>query len=335
MAAGFKKKPVPLERVLEVETAAAAAPIVGDPRLSAIAGPAPGVPMHTAQPRHDAAQEGPGAPPVYQVGGVYEIPLGLLKSNPCPPRAVYTNAMIDDMATQLLASGQRISATAYLGDHGEPILIEGETRFRGARAAGIPTLRVEIRPRPENERALYEEARGANVERNQQTPLDDAIRWKDLLARGVYPSQAAIAKALNIGEDMVSRTLALANLPTRVVRACSEHEGLLTYQMLNAIREFWVAKGSEDDTIALIFEAVKNGWGYRDVVSRRKAAEDLAEKGPSKRPRASREVLAFRGATGEFKMFDGGRRVQFVLNGLPPEAATEVAAKLKELFAKG
>jgi len=321
MATGFKKKTVSIERVAAVEMAAATAPIVSDPRVSASAASAPPTQLGSIQDDKSAGT-------VYEVGKVYDVPLAALKSNPVNPRAVYTTMAVDEMAVSLTTSGQRISATAYIGEHGEPILIEGETRLRGARAAGLPTLRVEIRPRPENDRALYEEARAANVERREQTPLDDAIRWRELLSKKVYPTQAALAKAMKLGEDQVSRTLSLATLPSRIVHACAEHPSLLSLQMLNAVREFYEVKNSEDETIELVFEVARSGMGYRDVVARRKAAA----KGPVRRPRSSREEVSFKGAKGEFKTFEEDGRIELMLKGLSVEAAKEVAEKIKALF---
>ena len=333
---GFKKKAVSTERVAAVENAAASAPIVGDPRVGA----SPQITNVSASNALSASdsvqnlgsiQDSTAAVSCYQVGTIYEIPLGLLKSNPFNPRAVYTNSAIDDMATSLLTTGQRISATAYIDEIGQPILIEGETRLRGARAAGLPSLRIEIRPRPESDRELYEEARAANVERREQTALDDAIRWRELLAKKIYPTQVSLAKAMKLGEDHVSRTLSLANLPTRIVHACAEHPSLLTHQMLNAIREYWEVKASEDETIELVFEVVKTGMGYRDVVARRKAAA----KGTVRRPRSSREEIVFKGAKGEFKTFEEDGRIELVLKGLTSEESIEVAKKIKELFLEG
>jgi ParB family chromosome partitioning protein len=253
----------------------------------------------------------------------------MVKSNPFNPRAVYTSTAVDAMAESLKITGQRISATAYLNEQGGVTLIEGETRLRGARSAGLPTLRIEFRPRPSSDRSLYEEARAANVERRDQTPLDDALKWKELLSRKVYPTQVALAKALGLSEDYVSRTLALANLSSRVIHTVAENSDLLNHKMLNAIREYWEVLGDES-TLELILEVAKNGLGYRDVTSRRKAAE----KGPVKRPRATREVLRYLGAKGELKTFEEEGRMEFTIKGLSAEAAKELTAKLMELFPK-
>lgn len=316
---GFKKRHVSSDRVAAVEAVSARVPIVGDPRMSPTElGATDAAPIQIAQHAND-----------YKVGGVYEVPLGLVKSNPFNPRAVYTSNAVDSMALSLSTSGQRISATGYLDEQGGVTLIEGETRLRGARAAGLSTLRIEIRPRPTSDQQLYEEARSANVERREQTPLDDAIKWTELLAKKIYPTQVSLAKALNVGEDYVSRTLSLAQLPTRVIHAVAEHADLLNLKMLNALREYWEVQG-DDATLELIFEVAKTGMGYRDVMARRKAAAS----GPVKRPRSTRETLSFKGAKGELKSFEEDGRVELSLKGLSPEAAQEITQKLKDLFPK-
>lgn len=329
MAIGFKKRAVSSDRVAAVESATASVPIVGDPRMSAAEiGLSETRPTLAAQ-KVGSNQDGAARSSGHQVGNVYDIPVGLIKSNPFNPRAVYTTTAVDSMALSLSTSGQRISATGYIDDHGHVALIEGETRLRGARSAGLATLRVEIRPRPATDRELYEEARAANVERREQTPLDDAIKWKELLGKKLYPTQAALAKALGLGEDHVSRTLSLAGLSNRVIHVVAENPELLNHKMLNALREFWEAQGDEA-ALELIFEVVKTGMGYRDVVARRKSAA----KGTVKRPRSTREALTFKGAKGEIKSFEEDGRVELSLKGLTPEAARELTSKLMALFPK-
>ena len=331
MATGFKKREVSIDRVAAVELATASVPIIGDVRIPSVEHAPVGVPERLP-PKITilgSSQDRPAGGKLYSVGNVHDVPVELVKSNPFNPRAIYTSTAVDAMADSLKTTGQRISATAYVDDQGGITLIEGETRLRGTRTAGLPTLRIEIRPRPTSERILYEEARAANVERRDQTPLDDALKWKELLARKIYPTQVALAKALGLSEDYVSRTLALANLSNRVIHAVAENTELLNHKMLNAIREYCEVLGDES-TLELILEVAKNGLGYRDVTSKRKAAE----KGPVKRPRAAREVLRYRGAKGELKTFEEEGRMEFSLKGLTAEVTQELTAKLMAIFPK-
>ncbi|CAG2382785.1 MULTISPECIES: ParB/RepB/Spo0J family partition protein [Burkholderia] len=319
--ATFKKKAVAVERVAAVEDAASLAPIVGDPRMAP--------PVATISQLRGGGVGSSQEPPRYEIGQTYEVPVGKIKSNSVNPRAIYTASSVSEMAESLAARGQGQSASAYQDEAGDVVLIDGERRLRGARTAGLPTLRLEIRPKPASERELYEEARAANVERKDQSPLDDAIKWKELISRKIYPTQAALAKALRLGEDHVSRTLSLAQLPSKIVQAAAEYPELLSLKMLNAIREFWEVKG-EEETLDLIAEAAKSGMGYRDVAARRKAAA----KGTVRRPRSTREQLTFRGAKGEFKSFEEDGRIELKLKGLAPDVAAEISEKILALFPK-
>lgn len=336
----FKPSVVTPAQAAVAESVTGNVPLVGDPRMAApvqvVPDPLPATIESKVGSRQESnlgASQDRGSAAKYAVGNVYDIPIGQIKSNPLNPRAVYTTTAVENMAQSLATSGQRISATGYIDDQGDVTLIEGETRLRGAKSAGLPTLRVEIRPRPVSDRDLYEEARAANVERRDQTPLDDALKWKELLALKVYPTQSSLAKALGLGEDSVSRTLSLAILPRFVMHAVAEHPDLLNLKMLNAVREYWEVQGEEqrnEATLELIAEVAKNGMGYRDVIARRKAAE----KGPMKRPRSTREALTFRGAKGELKSFEEDGRVELSLKGLSPDAAHELTQKLMALFPK-
>ncbi len=318
--ATFKKKTISPAAVAVAEANAASAPIVGDPRVQTEA------PVQAQTSLHEVAAK-VGSSQDIVVGQILEVPVERVKSNPLNPRAVYTSGAVDEMAVSLTNNGQRVAALGYQDDDGAIVLIEGETRLRGARAAGIPTLRVEIRAKPASERELYEMARAANVERRDQTPLDDAIRWKELLAKKIYPTQSALAKALNLGEDHVSRTLSLAQLPHKIVLGVSEYSELMNHKMLNALREYWEQQGDEE-TLDLIQDAAKNGLGYRDVVARRKSAA----KGPVRRTRAIRESLTFGEAKGELRTFEADGRLELKLKGLSPQQADEVAKKIKDLF---
>jgi len=310
----FKRRTVSAEQVANAEAAAAGAPIVGDPRMAATASVTP-------------ISAIVGAAPIYVLGQVYEVPLERIRSNPVNPRAVYTSLAVDEMAMSLASKGQRVPATGFVEEEGAVVLIEGETRLRGARSAGLKTLRVEIQEKPSSDLELYKHARAANVERREQTPLDDAIKWKELLDRQLFPDQKALSQELDVSESTVSRTLSLAAMPQLVVMALADHSSLLNFQMLNAVREYWKAFGDEK-TLEYIPLIEKNGWGYRRV------AEDAAnaEKGPLKRPRGDKEPFAYAGGKGEIKVFDGGRRLEVTLKGITDlDKAAEFIKGLKAL----
>jgi len=261
------------------------------------------------------------------------VPLNLILSNPVPPRYHYPVSDIDKMKEMLSKDGQKISATGFLSDPAmgdrRVVLIDGETRFRGMRAAGLPTLRVEIKPPPESDQALYELARSANKDRRDQTALDDAMRWKELLERKVYASQRSLGLALGVPEDVVSRTISLSSLSSLVVGTVAEFPDLLNLKMLVAIREYREVT-DDDQTMELIIEVAKNGLGARDVIARRKAAQ--VPESAKARPRAHREEIHYKGAKGELKAFDKDGRLELSLKGLSPETSAELTASLRKIL---
>lgn len=317
--AGFKKRVIDPSRLATAQAVAATSPLVGDPRMS-VADPAPALNATTAMQGHQV-------PGQFVVGQVYEVPLGMIRPNPVNPRVIYTSAAVDELALSLSGEGQQVAATAFFDESTQAVvLIDGEKRLRASRAAGLPALRVEIRPRPSDDRALYESARATNLKRSEHSPVDDALRWRDMLKQGVYPSQVALGTALGVTQDVVSRTLSLAQMPQRLLHALAEDQVLLKLRLLNAVREYWESCNPEERderTLDLINEVSRKQLGYREVESRRKALT----KAPVSKPRAMREQLRLGSAKGEIKTFPDGR-LELSLKGLDDEQSDKVRLAL-------
>ncbi|NML18702.1 ParB/RepB/Spo0J family partition protein [Azohydromonas caseinilytica] len=291
------------------------APIIATPPADTPAAPPGDAGLGTSQT----------AGPRWEEGRVYEVPHERIRPNPVNPRVFYTAEAIVKMAESLRAEGQTTAATGYVEDD-HVVLIEGQTRQRASQQLGWPTLRVEIRPKPESIRTLYETARAANDARTNPSNLDEALRWKELLEQGVYPSQRSLAAALRIHEADVSRVLSLARMPQSILQALAEVPALLAARTLASIRAYWETCG-DDRTLELVAQARSRGLGFREIDSLRKAAE----KGPSRRPHASRLRISFGGGKGELKTFEDGR-IQLLLEGLTAEEAKELQLRLQNVL---
>ena len=206
-------------------------------------------------------------------------------------------------------------------------LIDGHCRLRAAIAAGIPALRVELREAPASDKDLYLLSREMNIERAEQTPLDDALAWKLLLERKIFPSQSVLAKAVGISEGVVSKTISIADLPRSVINAISEHAELLSLRPLYEILLFWKGRG-EDETLELVAEAKKKGLSSRDIAARRRSAE----KGPTPKPRSLRTAILYRGGTGELRRFDGDGRLELSIRSLTIDALEELENRITEIL---
>ncbi|MDZ5458076.1 ParB/RepB/Spo0J family partition protein [Azohydromonas lata] len=259
----------------------------------------------------------------WQVGQVYEVPHECLRPNPVNPRIFYTVDAVENMAQSLLDEGQTTAATGYVEDD-HVVLIEGQTRQKACQQLNWPTLRVEIRPKPQSVRTLYETARAANEARSNPSNLDEALRWKELLDTGVYPHQRALAEALRLHEGDVSRVLSLAKMPRSILQALAEVPALLYARTLASIRAYWETCG-DDKTLELVVRARARGMSFREIDNLRKAAE----KGPYKRPHASRMKVSFGAGKGELKTFEDGR-IQLLLEGLSDDEARDLQQRLQK-----
>lgn len=331
--AAFKPRKISDEQVQSAESATSDIPLAGDPRIGLtdsntnLTVAAIGV-KNKPETKVGAIQFLASPGQTYIIGQTYDFPVQQIKSNPYNARVVYPSAYIDEMGVSLVENGQRTPATGFINTDGEVVLIDGETRLRGARSGGLPTLRIEIQKEPASEIELYETTRSSNVDRNNQTPLDDAIKWKALLDSGKYKNQAEIASRLKYKPDHVSRVMQLANIPMPIIYALCEQPDLLNLRMLNAIREFHENKGDEA-TIELIIEVAKNDIGYRRVAELAKTDNTGVQ-----RARAERNVVSFKEAKGEVKSFEKGGRLELSIKGLSPEAMIELKEKIFNLLQK-
>lgn len=265
----------------------------------------------------------------YEPGNVYEVPLVHIRPNPTNARAIYSTSGSEEMTRSLQEIGQSTAATGFLADNGiDVVLIDGHRRWRGCESLGLSTLRVEIRPKPENDQLLYLASRAANCERENQTPLDDALVWRRLLDKKIFPSQVALSKALNISESELSRTLALAQLPGTLISALSDKESLLTLKMLNALREYWQSRG-EEETLELIEKAEDLGLSYRDIENRRKNKEAPAK---LRSKYDHRQLVKFGAGVGALKLYSQEGRIELSLTGLDTKESQELLGKLQGML---
>lgn len=257
-----------------------------------------------------------------------QYPIAKIRSNPVGARVLYGTKASDEMIRSLKENGQQSPVTGFFGEDKDTIiLIDGQSRLNGAERLGWSSLRVEVRPKPVSDQELYLQSRLANLHRSEQTPLDDAIVWRRLLDTKVFGSQVELSKKLGLSETEVSRTLSLEMLAPTVRQVLGEHPELLSFKMLNAIREFQKAHG-EEKTISLLADVVSGELGYREVEARKRTLEQ----GPRKRERPFSKEFKFKEAQGVIRAFESGGRVELVLKGLNKKEAQSVIKKLEATF---
>lgn len=255
------------------------------------------------------------------------IDVNEIKENPWNARREFPSSKLESIASSLKEDGQLVPCAGFRGKDNRVTLIDGHCRLRAAMAVGIETLRVELRTAPESDKELYLLSREMNIERAEQTPVDDAIAWKLLLERKVFPNQSVLAKAVGESEGAVSKTISIADLPRSVIAAIAEHHELSSLRPLYEIFLFWKARG-DDETLELVAEAKKKGLSSRDIAARRRTAE----KGTRQKPRSVRTTIRYKGGIGELRRFDGDGRLEFSVRSLTVETLDELETKISEIL---
>lgn len=154
------------------------------------------------------------------VGSVAHIALHLIGETNSNARVFYLASDIDKTATSMQKGGQLSIATGWI-EGGKILLKDGQKRARSARAGGLPYLKIEIVPPPPRRQA-YLESRKMNTERSDQTSLDDAIRWFELLKDGTFKDQSDLATEVELSVPTVSKTLAINDIPMRLLHRMKE-----------------------------------------------------------------------------------------------------------------
>lgn len=146
---------------------------------------------------------------------VVELPLDDVLPNRFQPRIKFNEEAIDELCESIKEHGviQPIVVRA-VGDRYE--IIAGERRYKAATLAGlktIPAIITDLNDKDSAEVALIE-----NVQRQDLTPIEEAISYKKILDMG-YLTQDDLAKKLGKNQSTVANKLRLLNLDEDVQEA--------------------------------------------------------------------------------------------------------------------
>lgn len=285
-------------------------------------------PAAAARPRLVATSEAP----IGQALGLQEVPLTLVHDNPFDARRVYRPTDVQRMADSLKTYGQQSPARGYWKD-GKCMLFYGHQRKRAAIQLGWTYLKVDVVEPPASDQELYLVSRAENADRAEQTPLDDALVWHDLLEKGLYATQEELGRAVGVSQETVARTLAYAKLPINLMNECIDL-GILNRTMLYALVQFHKESGNEETTSKLIKEIKDGGLSTREVEARTRQLKLEKEQGPVvvKKPRSDTHKISYGKSKGVLKEFVEKGRVELRMDGLDDSTRGKLIAQLKQFF---
>jgi len=193
-------------------------------------------PVETIHATVPAAQATTAAPVLVAGGGVLrEVPLDQIEPNPFNARHIYRPERVNELATSIGANGQETPGSAVaVGD--KVILIAGHYRWKALKRLGRPMLLVVYPPMSDQE--LYAKSFRENHDREEETALDNALAWRNLIDKGVYSSETEIAEVTGYSLPSINKTMAILGLPEPILAIVRENPVQFKVSLLYELKLF-------------------------------------------------------------------------------------------------
>ena len=291
------------------------------------------IPLPIAEPGIPSIDEAPDLERL-RPGMVANVAQHLVVENKYNARFFYLAADVDRTAASLTENKQLAIATGWV-ESGKIRLKDGQMRWRGGRAGGLPYLKIEIIERPEPLDA-YLSSREMNTARSEQTCLDDAVRWRQLLAEGLFQDLEHIAAKLKISVPNVSKVLSIANIPEQLLLRMREHKATtslrVAYEIARLFSKDPANSGSAIDqeqaellAADVIDQAIKkdlSGDAVRQLIESRRA-------GPKRRARSEIREVHVGAIRGQLKVLAEKGRLEFSISGLDADTLSTLTKAIE------
>lgn len=174
---------------------------------------------------------------------VQEISVREIRPNPYQPRKIFTEEGIDELKQSILQHGILQPIIVKKSIKGYEIVV-GERRFRAAKEAGLKKVPVIVKNL--NDEEMMELAVLENLQREDLTPIEEAIAYQTLLDH-LKLTQEELAKRLGKSRPHITNHIRLLTLPKSIQDLISQGKismghgrallGLKNKNNLNAIVE--------------------------------------------------------------------------------------------------
>lgn len=159
-----------------------------------------------------------------EFGGVLEVPLALIDTNPHQPRRGFDEEKLQELAASIQEHGiiqPLVLSSQEAGKKGKYALIAGERRLRAAQIAGLETVPAVLREANSQDHLVL--ALIENVQRADLNPLETATAYQSL-AIEFDLSHEEIGKRVGKSRTAVTNTLRLLDLPDVVQQSVRKNQ---------------------------------------------------------------------------------------------------------------
>ena len=255
------------------------------------------------------------------------VAIELIDQNPYNARRIYRTERISELAASIGAHGQDIPGVATYRN-GRYVLAAGHYRYRALKLLGAKTMSLMVHDGL-SDRDLYAHSYRENSERESQTTLDNALAWRELLDKGVYASETAIAEATGQSQSNVNKTMSVLRLSNSTIDIIKEDPKAFALSALYELVLYEAAAGFE--AAAAMAKLVLAGEAGRKEVqearARIEAPRERKRKENSRQYKIQREGVSL----GSLKEWDSGKVALEVMLQDPKERSSLMTI-LRERF---
>jgi ParB family chromosome partitioning protein len=268
----------------------------------------------------------------YRPGTNIEIPLGKLKASRYNARHFYVPSQLQELIANIAEHKQQqpIHVTPDYDNPGSFFVTDGGRRWRALEALKsqhVIALVVDVPQGVQSYKLSYD----LNITKEDQTPFDDAVKWRSMLEDGTFKSARELGEVLGISEGEISKTLSLAALPESLLELMvaipAEEMGL---RKAYEVGRYWEVSGRDDAATAKLIQNIANGdyaiKRVQAVISALKSAGNKANSRPVFNRRVDFRLPNGKDA-GNLKTY-GEDRLDLRVSGLP----IDVRDKLQEVI---
>lgn len=270
-------------------------------------------------------------------GQFVKLPVAKLKRSPFNARVFYSQDEIDETADSIRLSGQEVPAIGYVeGDF--VVIMDGGKRLNACIAGNISTLDVKIIERPHNASEEYLRSREVNVRRSMQTCFDDAVRWRELLDKGVFSTAESLGQAIKSNESTVSKTLALNKIPHVLQRMMTDHAQTSALTIAYEVSQLFGAGQDADELeqaeklaeeiIQQIQKCDLSRSQVIDLIKSKKAAKKY-------RVRGETTPVTFMGNKGHIKVTPQRGEIELKIKGLDENSLANLREQIQSILKHG
>jgi len=210
------------------------------------------------------------------VGGVADIKIENIDSNPFQPRTHFDHVALEELAGSIKLNGLIQPITVRKMGFGRYQLISGERRLKAAALAGLTQVPAYIRIA--NDRSMLELALIENIQREDLDPIEIAISYQRLIDE-CRLTHDALSRKVNKRRSTVTNYLRLLQLPAEIQKGLRERKIAMGHaRALITVKE-------ADLQIALFEETVEHDLSVRQVENLVRANASLMHKTTRKRNR--------------------------------------------------